>query len=80
MRYYWNEPEVEAAVRKLIANLEASGIPETLLSQHLPQEYLQVRQGTLPNEPAALVLAHISAALSPYRAAALAQSGRSERP
>ncbi|WP_419805310.1 D-tagatose-bisphosphate aldolase, class II, non-catalytic subunit [Terriglobus sp.] len=71
VRYYWNEPEIEAAVDRLIANLRRTRIPETLLSQHLPQEYLQVRGGLLNADPAALVHAHIRAALDPYRRAAL---------
>jgi len=46
-RYYWGEPEVAAAVHRLFANLDAREIPLPLLSQHLPEQYLDVLQGQL---------------------------------
>ncbi|MEK1931062.1 MAG: class II D-tagatose-bisphosphate aldolase, non-catalytic subunit, partial [Pararhizobium sp.] len=36
IRYYWTQPEAEAAVRKLIQILDGVRIPETVLHQYLP--------------------------------------------
>lgn len=46
-RYYWGEPPVVAAIERLFANLEAIEIPLSLLSQHLPEQFLEVLQGQL---------------------------------
>jgi len=74
IRYYWTDPAVQHAVESLIANLEASGIPETMLSDFLPAQYSKVRQGTLKNAPLPLIFDKIGGALDPYIAAC---SGRS---
>jgi D-tagatose-1,6-bisphosphate aldolase subunit GatZ/KbaZ len=66
IRYYWSYPEAKRAVETLIGNLENSGIPETLLSDYLPDQYKKVRAGTLPNKPLPLVLDAIGDALDPY--------------
>ena len=36
IRYYWTQPEAEAAVQKLLTALDGVRIPETLLHQYLP--------------------------------------------
>lgn len=36
IRYYWNRPEAEAAVARLLATLRGRAIPETLMRQFLP--------------------------------------------
>jgi D-tagatose-1,6-bisphosphate aldolase subunit GatZ/KbaZ len=69
MRYYWGEAAVQRAVNTLIANLDATPIPETLLSAYLPGQYRAVRAGSLPNQPLAHVLFGIRQALLPYAAA-----------
>ncbi len=69
IRYYWNKPEVETSVERLIANLRRSEIPETVLSQHLPEQYESVRAGDLENYPKALALAKIRSVLKSYAAA-----------
>ena len=69
IRYYWTYPEVRKAIETLIGNLENSGIPETLLSGYLPDQYRKVRAGTLSNKPLPLILDAIGDALDPYRAA-----------
>lgn len=38
-RYYWGEPEVQAAVDKLVANLRRLAPPAILLSQYLPEQH-----------------------------------------
>ncbi len=36
IRYYWTQPEAEAAVRRLLGALDGVRIPETVLHQYLP--------------------------------------------
>lgn len=69
VRYYWPDPEVEAAVETLLGNLARTGIPETLLSQHLPEQYARVRAGALRADPRELVVDKVRDALRPYAAA-----------
>ena len=72
IRYYWTVPAVQRAVEKLIANLSARAIPETLLSAYLPVQYAAVREGKLRKKPLELVL---HAARSPLKAYARACFG-----
>jgi D-tagatose-1,6-bisphosphate aldolase subunit GatZ/KbaZ len=65
-RYYWPQPEVRASVERLVANLSAQPIPVTLLSQYLPVQYLAVREGTLENDPRALIGAGIGTVIDTY--------------
>src|ERR1700722_385986 len=66
IRYYWNVPEVGAACDALISNLQAHRIPLTLLSQYLPVQYTAVREGSLANEPRALLLDGVAQVLRAY--------------
>jgi D-tagatose-1,6-bisphosphate aldolase subunit GatZ/KbaZ len=65
-RYYWPQPEVRAAVERLIDNLSACPIPLALLSQYLPLQCLAVRAGTLPNDPRALIRAGVGTVIDAY--------------
>ena len=65
-RYYWGEPEVAAAVQRLFANLDALQIPLPLLSQHLPEQYLDVLQGQLGTQAQALLEHKIGRVLAQY--------------
>ena len=69
VRYYWGEPEVQAATEKLLANLNAHPLSETLLSAYLPEQYHRYRQGLITLDPMALVLDRIRGAIRPYAAA-----------
>jgi D-tagatose-1,6-bisphosphate aldolase subunit GatZ/KbaZ len=69
IRYYWADPEVDAAQERLMENLEETGIPLPMLSQHLPEQYAQVREGLIPPEPRALVSDRIRSVLRVYRRA-----------
>jgi len=51
IRYYWPQPEVRAAVARLVANLSAVTVPPMLLSQYLPDQARAVREGSLPARP-----------------------------
>jgi D-tagatose-1,6-bisphosphate aldolase subunit GatZ/KbaZ len=65
-RYYWGEAPVLAAVEKLVANLDALEIPLSLLSQHLPEQYLEVLQGQLAAKANALLEHKIGRLLAQY--------------
>jgi D-tagatose-1,6-bisphosphate aldolase subunit GatZ/KbaZ len=65
-RYYWGELPVTAALERLFANLRGRGIPLPLLSQYLPDQYLEVLQGRLPADPLALVEHRIGLVLAQY--------------
>jgi D-tagatose-1,6-bisphosphate aldolase subunit GatZ/KbaZ len=65
-RYYWGEAPVVAAVEKLVANLDALEIPLSLLSQHLPEQYLEVLQGQLAAQANALLEHKIGRLLAQY--------------
>ena len=69
IRYYWSYPDVEDAQRRLFANLAAREIPQTLLSQYLPQQYERVRHGVLESVPEALVFDRIRDTLEDYAVA-----------
>lgn len=71
LRYYWNQPEVEASVQKLVSNLEATTIPETVLSQYLPEQYAAVREKRIQTTPAEIIRDKIRCAILPYSRACL---------
>jgi len=51
VRYYWPRPEVQAALRRLLTNLEAHPPSPTLLSQYLPGAFRAAREGRIPSRP-----------------------------
>ncbi len=66
IRYYWNEPEVDAALHVLLANLSEHPVPATLLSQYLPVQAQAVREGRLGNTPVDLIYHKIQEVLAVY--------------
>ena len=66
IRYYWPRPEVDAALNRLLANLEAHPPPLPLLSQHLPGSYRAVREGRISARPGDLVCFHIREVVEIY--------------
>lgn len=75
-RYYWGEPEVQAAVNRLIDNLQRHTPPLTLLSQFMPEQHIAVAEGRLSPDPHALLQHRIFARLAEYaRACARNQAG-----
>jgi D-tagatose-1,6-bisphosphate aldolase subunit GatZ/KbaZ len=66
IRYYWAVPTVQAALQRLWANLEATSIPLTLLSQYLPVQYGRVRDGRLTSTPQRLAQDKVGQVLSDY--------------
>ena len=65
-RYYWPVLEVQIALKQLIENLEAYPIPLSLLSQFMPGQYRQVRQGVVNNQPRAIIQSKIMSVLDDY--------------
>jgi D-tagatose-1,6-bisphosphate aldolase subunit GatZ/KbaZ len=65
-RYYWPDPAVSAAVEKLFHNLDTTGIPLPMLSQHLPDQYRRVRAGELADNAHALAVDHVRDVLRDY--------------
>lgn len=65
-RYYWGEPAVRAAQRKLFDNLDALAIPLPLLSQYLPTQHAAVMQGRLPATAQRLVEDKVAEVLGTY--------------
>lgn len=65
-RYYWSNPQIEAALRRLIANLRRRPPPLSLISQHDPAFYAQLRAGLVLNQPGELIQQRILRVLSAY--------------
>jgi len=56
VRYYWTVPAVEAALRQLLHNLSAHGLPpHALLSQYLPVQYAALRERRISADPRDLI-------------------------
>jgi D-tagatose-1,6-bisphosphate aldolase subunit GatZ/KbaZ len=70
-RYYWPDAQVQAALQKLLTNLNGRSLPLSLLSQYAPLQYARLRHGTLINTPEALILDRITDVLRDYTYAVL---------
>ena len=73
-RYYWGEPDVQAALQRLIDNLRRTPPPAILLSQFMPEQQREVEAGRLQAEPLALIRHRIHGRLAEY-ARACARNG-----
>ena len=69
VRYYWHRPEIAAAVEKLVGNMSAVRIPESMLSRYLPEQYWRMREGKIGGEPVALIVDKVRDVLRMYAAA-----------
>jgi D-tagatose-1,6-bisphosphate aldolase subunit GatZ/KbaZ len=72
VRYYWADPEIDAAAQKLISNLNGVAIPENLLSRYLQEQYWQVRRGVIDASPMSIVQSKVRDVISMYAAACIA--------
>ena len=68
-RYYWPQPEVAAAVERLLSNLASEKLPASLISQFLPEQAALLREGRAPFAPAEWIASKIQAVLQLYAAA-----------
>ena len=66
LRYYWPDPAVAEAQKRLLSNLERVAIPLPLLSLHMPRQYARVRAGELRSGARALVLDRVRDVLRGY--------------
>ena len=64
-RYYLLLPEVIAAQNRLLKNL-GPAVPETLISQYMPHQYLKVRSMGLSQDPRELIIDRICDVLGYY--------------
>jgi len=65
-RYYWGEPEVRAAVERLVENLRQHVPPRILLSQFMPEQQREIEAGRLSPEPHALIQHKVAQRLAEY--------------
>jgi D-tagatose-1,6-bisphosphate aldolase subunit GatZ/KbaZ len=65
-RYFWPDESLSEVKEKLYSNLKKAGIPPALLSQYMPNQYFQVRQGRINCDPEELVLSKIQDVLRIY--------------
>lgn len=54
-RYYMGEEKVQKSIDKLLANLEETEIPMSILHQYLPKQYDKIVAGELKNTPEELI-------------------------
>jgi D-tagatose-1,6-bisphosphate aldolase subunit GatZ/KbaZ len=69
IRYYWNAPRAKEAFNRLMSNLGEAPLPLTLISYYFPDEWEEVRSGTLPATARSLLLRKITQVLDEYHAA-----------
>ncbi|MBN2388338.1 MAG: D-tagatose-bisphosphate aldolase, class II, non-catalytic subunit [Anaerolineales bacterium] len=68
-RYYWPDPQVQAAFERLLDNLGGKPLPQALVSQYAPIQYERVRRGEIQPTPEAILLDRIRDVLRDYQAA-----------
>jgi tagatose-1,6-bisphosphate aldolase non-catalytic subunit AgaZ/GatZ len=66
MRYYWPQPEADAAVARLFEVLEDKELPETLIGQYLGARYESVRKGRLTPTARSLAMAAVESLMEDY--------------
>jgi D-tagatose-1,6-bisphosphate aldolase subunit GatZ/KbaZ len=65
-RYYWARPELQASIQLLVGNLSNIDIPSTLISEFLPNQFREEKEGQIRNNPVDLLLGKISDVLVDY--------------
>jgi len=65
-RYYWPVPEVQQAVRRLFANLDAQRLPRGVVSQYLPDAVEAAEAGPPDAQAARLARHHVRRVLARY--------------
>lgn len=69
IRYYWTDPDAEAAVAELMARFDGLAVPETLISQFFGRAYGDVMAGLLAPTAGALLSDAVSRLLVASHAA-----------
>ncbi len=65
-RYYWQDKNVQAALTKLIMNLNEGPLPLSLIHQYLPEIYTGIREGVIANSARQIVAQQIKSVLDDY--------------
>lgn len=65
-RYYFQDPRVQAAMEKLFDNIDSVKIPQGLLRQFMPNEFIKVREGMMRCEARELVKSHVIEVVEEY--------------
>ncbi|MDR1419056.1 MAG: class II D-tagatose-bisphosphate aldolase, non-catalytic subunit [Treponema sp.] len=68
-RYYWTDKRLSASTGVLFGNLSRKPVPLSLLSQFMPDLFMEVCEGTVKNNPEDLVTSHVQKILSLYAGA-----------
>lgn len=66
IRYYWPDPQVQAAEKILFANMAESTLPLPLISQFFPDQYRRIRAHELEPDARSLVLDRIRDVMRDY--------------
>lgn len=66
IRYYWQNPEIQDALKRLVTNLTGNSIPLSLISRYFPMQYDAVRDGRLSGAPSDLVYHWIMTVFNKY--------------
>jgi D-tagatose-1,6-bisphosphate aldolase subunit GatZ/KbaZ len=66
IRYYWPNPKVKMALRKLFDNLRGLDIPAPLLGEYFPVQYQKILQHSLTKNPTSLIEDKIKEVLEKY--------------
>lgn len=66
VRYYWPNPKIQQAVDTLMQAMGERDIPLSLLSQYMPLQYEEVREGALRREPRALIRSAVLRVMTMY--------------
>jgi len=73
IRYYWNQPRVQQALKRLFSNLVDFSIPQTLVNQYLPTRYLNIEDGERGTHPDSWIEDKIFSILQKYHQATSSQ-------
>lgn len=65
-RYYMQDKRVLAAIDKLFDNINSVKMPQGLLRQYLPNQYVKIREGIMPCEAREIVKGHIIDTVEEY--------------
>jgi D-tagatose-1,6-bisphosphate aldolase subunit GatZ/KbaZ len=74
IRYYWSQPDIVNAQKKLFDNLDKNLPPLALISQAMPLQYQAIRAGQLRYTMRDLVMHAIGLVINQYRVACGAET------
>lgn len=66
-RYYLGVDEVEKSIERLVGNLKSVEIPLTLISQYIPQQYNNIREGKISNNVENLIKDKVRNVIDTYQ-------------